>query len=133
VSWVQLASLTVSLAAFLGLVVFGKWALGWFGADFRAGYSVMLILALGQICLSTVGAIAGYLLTMTGHQREASRVIAGTAVENLVLTLVLTPLLGLIGVALATGIAVVTRAVILAVIVRRIVGVSLIAVPQRLD
>lgn len=133
VSWVQLASLTVSLAAFLVLVILGKWALGWFGADFRAGYSVMLILALGQICLSTVGAIAGYLLTMTGHQREASRVIAGTAVENLVLALVLTPLLGLIGVALATGIAVVTRAVILAVIVRRLVGVSLVAVPQRLD
>jgi O-antigen/teichoic acid export membrane protein len=133
VSWVQLASLLVSLAAFLVLVLFGKWALGWFGRDFRAGYPVMLVLALGQICLSTVGAIAGYLLTMTGHQREASRVIAGTAVENLVLTLVLTPLLGLIGVALATGIAVVTRAVILAVIVRRIVGVSLIAMPQRLD
>lgn len=131
VSWVQLASLVVSLAAFLVLVVFGKWALGWFGADFRAGYPVMLILGLGQICLSTIGAIAGYLLTMTGHQREASRVIAGTAVENLVLTLVLTPLLGLIGVALATGIAVVTRAVILAVLVRRTVGVSLIAVPRR--
>ena len=131
VSFVQLASLAVSLAAFLGLVVLGKWALGWFGSDFRAGYSVMLVLALGQICLSTVGAIAGYLLTMTGHQREASRVIAGTAVENLVLALVLTPLLGLIGVALATGIAVVTRAVILAVIVRRTVGVSLIALPRR--
>jgi O-antigen/teichoic acid export membrane protein len=133
VSWVQLASLMVSLAAFLVLVVFGRWALGWFGTDFRAGYWVMLILGLGQICLSTFGAIAGYLLTMTGHQREASRVIVGTAVENLVLTLVLTPLLGLIGVALATSIAVVTRAVILAVIVRRLVGVSLIAVPQRLD
>jgi O-antigen/teichoic acid export membrane protein len=133
VSWVQLASLMVSLAAFLVLVVFGKWALGWFGTDFRAGYSVMLILGLGQLCLSSVGAIAGYLLTMTGHQREASRVIAGTAVENLVLTLVLTPLLGLIGVALATGIAVLTRTILLAVIVRRLVGVSLIAVPQRLD
>lgn len=132
VSWVQLASLVVSLAAFLVLIVFGKWALGWFGADFRAGYPVMLILGLGQICLSTVGVIAGYLLTMTGHQREASRVVAGTAVENLVLTLVLTPLLGLIGVAIATGLAVLTRAVILAVLVRRTVGVSLIAAPRRL-
>lgn len=132
VSWVQLASLLVSVAAFLVLVLFGKWALGWFGKDFRTGYSVMLVLAVGQIFLSTVGAIAGYLLTMTGHQREASRVIAGTAVENLVLTLVLTPLLGLIGVALATGIAVATRSVILAVIVRRLVGVSLVAAPQRL-
>lgn len=131
VSLVQLASLTVSLAAFLGLVVLGKWALGWFGPEFQKGYSVMLILSLGQICLSTVGAIAGYLLTMTGHQREASRVIAGTAVENLVLTLVLTPLFGLVGVAMATGIAVVTRAVILAVIVRRTVGVSLVAIPKR--
>ena len=47
------------------------------------------------------------------------------------LALVLTPLLGLTGVALATGIAVLTRAVILAVIVRRTVGVSLIALPKR--
>jgi len=131
VTQVQLASLAVSSAAFLGLVFFGKWALGWFGRDFRAGYSVMLMLGVSQLCLSTVGALAGYLLTMTGHQRLASRVVAGMAVSNLLLALVLAPSLGIIGVAMATTIAVVVRAAILAVIVQRTIGVSLIAAPRR--
>jgi len=131
VSQVQLASLAVSSTAFLALVLFGRWALGLFGGDFRTGYSVMLMLGLSQLCLSTVGALAGYLLTMTGHQRLASRVIAGMAVGNLVLALVLAPLLGLIGVAMATTIAVAARAAILAVIVRQTIGVTLIALPAR--
>jgi O-antigen/teichoic acid export membrane protein len=127
---IQLASLVTSLGVFLVLAIGGRWALGWFGKDFRAGYPVMLILGAGQIALATVGAVSGYLLTMTGHQREASRVIGGTALFNLVLTLILTPLIGIQGTALATTIAVVARTVILAVIVRRMVGVSLFALPR---
>jgi O-antigen/teichoic acid export membrane protein len=122
---VQFASLLASLAVFVVLVLFGRWALSWFGRDFRSGYTVMLILAAGQVTLATLGAIAGYLLTMTGHQREASHVIAGTAVLNLALTLVLTPRFGIIGTAVATAISILTRGAILALIVRRRVGVSL--------
>jgi O-antigen/teichoic acid export membrane protein len=66
---------------------------------------------------------------MTGHQRDASIVIASTAMFNLVLTLVLTPMFGIVGTASATAIAVLLRGIILAVIVRRKVGVSLFAMP----
>jgi O-antigen/teichoic acid export membrane protein len=130
VGQVQLASLVTSLGVFLVLAIGGRWALGWFGKDFRAGYPVLLILGAGQIVLATIGAVSGYLLTMTGHQREASRVIAGTAVFNLVLTLILTPMFGIQGTALATTISVVARAVILAVIVPRMVGISLFTLPR---
>jgi O-antigen/teichoic acid export membrane protein len=80
------------------------------------------------LCLATIGSIGGYLLTMTGHQRDASIVIASTAVFNLLLTLVLTPMFGIIGTATATAIAVLLRGILLAVIVRRKVGVSLFAI-----
>jgi O-antigen/teichoic acid export membrane protein len=126
VGQVQLASLLTSLAVFAVLVVFGKWALSWFGPDFPSGYTVMLILAAGQVTMATLGALAGYLLTMTGHQHVASQVIGGTAALNLVLTLVLTPKLGIVGTAIATSIAILARGAILAIIVHRRVGVSLV-------
>lgn len=125
VGQVQLASLLASLAVFAVLVVFGKWALGWFGPDFPSGYPVMLVLAAGQVTMATLGALAGYLLTMTGHQSIASQVIGGTAALNLLLTLVLTPKLGVMGTAIATSVAILARGAILAIIVRRRVGVSL--------
>jgi O-antigen/teichoic acid export membrane protein len=121
-----LASLLTSLAVFAVLVVFGKWALSWFGPDFPSGYTVMLILAAGQVTMATLGALAGYLLTMTGHQHVASQVIGGTAALNLVLTLVLTPKLGIVGTAIATSVAILARGAILAIIVHRRVGVSLV-------
>src|SRR5207247_10738470 len=73
-----------------------------YGPAFAAGYPVLLILSIVQVAGAMMGGLAGYLLTMTGHEWQVSRVIVGSALLNLALTIVLTPLLGIVGAALAT-------------------------------
>jgi len=87
------------------LVVAGPLALHAYGSAFTAGYPVLLILSIVQVAAATMGGLSGYLLTMTGHEWQASRVVVGTALLNLALTVVLTPLLGIVGAALATLVA----------------------------
>jgi O-antigen/teichoic acid export membrane protein len=59
------------------------------------------------------GGLAGFLLTMTAHEREAAWIIGGTAVLNITLAIILTPRYGAVGTASATLIAVLVRAVVL--------------------
>lgn len=124
-------NVAVSLPILPVLVLFGHRLLGLFGPGYVGGYPVLLLLSASVLLASTVGALSGFLLTMTGHQDDAGRVIVGSAVLNLVLTLVLTPKFGTIGTATATGIAGVVRACILSAIVWRRLGVSVLpfAVP----
>jgi O-antigen/teichoic acid export membrane protein len=92
----------VSVPVALLLIVAGPLALHAYGSAFRAGYPVLLILSIVQVAAATMGGLSGYLLTMTGHEWQASRVIVGSALLNLALTIVLTPVLGTVGAALAT-------------------------------
>jgi|CXWL01.1.fsa_nt_gi O-antigen/teichoic acid export membrane protein len=87
--------------------------LGIFGKEFRGSVAVLRILLIGQIILSANFA-AGFLLTMTGHERTASRLIAGMAVLNLGLNALLIPRFGAVGAATATMLAVSARATLLA-------------------
>ncbi|MES2306084.1 MAG: oligosaccharide flippase family protein [Gemmatimonadota bacterium] len=87
--------------------------LGIFGKEFRGSVAVLRILLIGQVILSANFA-AGFLLTMTGHERTASRLIAGMALLNLILNALLIPRFGAVGAATATMLAVSTRATLLA-------------------
>jgi len=111
-------NLAISLPVVPLIAIFGKVALGWFGPGFVAGYPVLLVLSVGVVVAASVGALSGFIMTMTGLQHEASFVIGGSAVLNLALSLVLTPRFGVIGTACATAIAGVVRAVVLAVRVK---------------
>ena len=64
----------------------------------------------------------GFLLTMTGHEQVATKVIGGSALLNVVLNLVLIPRLGLTGAAIATTIATAMRSLVLSLYVRRLLG-----------
>lgn len=49
----------------------------------------------------------GFLMTMTGHEREAARVVAGAALANVALNAALVPPFGLSGAAVATAVSLV--------------------------
>ncbi len=114
----------VTLPVFAGLVLFGSLVLRVFGKDFAAGYPVLLVLGVTHVIRSAVGSQAGYLLTMTGRERLAGRYVGYSALINVVATLILTPLLGILGTALATLIATLARSVILISYVRREFGID---------
>lgn len=105
----------------LGLAVAGEAILGLYGPAFRAGYVPLLILCVGQLAIAVCGSV-GFLLTMTGHEQVATRVIGGSAVLNIVLNLALIPALGPAGAAIATTIATAARSLVLSVYVRRLLG-----------
>lgn len=84
------------------LVVFGKFALSLFGAEFVVTYVPLLILLCGQIVNALAGSV-GLIMTMTGHQNQAGAIVAVSAAVNIILNVLLIPLMGLRGAAISTA------------------------------
>jgi len=90
----------------LGVLVFGVEILSLFGPDFPRAYRALVILAGSQLVNALVGPV-GMLMTMTGRQALAARILGAHAFLMVALNVLLIPRLGLEGAAIATG---VTRA-----------------------
>ncbi len=105
-------------------VLFGDWILMTvFGQGFEAGHKVLSILSIGQVVNAAVGSVV-VLLYMTNHESIVARVMAITAVLNIVLNFVLIPLWGMEGAALATSFTLITWNLLLARAVREKFGFS---------
>ena len=126
VSFVGMGSAVVSIPVVVALVVIGRPLLRLYGAEFADAYWVLLILGVGQTVQALFGARAGFLLTMTGHQKLAAYIVGATATFNVLLTIVLTSRYGMIGAATATTIAYLGRNLLLAYFIKARVGVSLL-------
>lgn len=128
VTLVQKASVIVSLPVVALLVFEGKTVLGWFGANFVAAYPVLVILSVATFIASSVGILAGFLLTLTGHQRQAAVIVVGSAVVNLALSLTLTRVFGSVGTAAATTTTTLLRSGVLAVYVWKLLRVRMVPI-----
>ncbi len=82
------------------LALFGKKFLGLFGPDFIAGYGVLLALTLAQVFRAACGPVAE-LLNVTGHQDQCLKVFAWSLVLIALLNIVLIPVYGIDGTAIA--------------------------------
>lgn len=89
------------------VMVFGREILALFGAGFSEGYPVLAILVGGQIVNALAGPV-GYLMSMTGHQEKAAKMVALSAGLNLLLNVILIPSFGMIGAAVATAMSTAT-------------------------
>jgi len=92
--------LTIPLV--LVLLLLGKWGLGFFGENFKVAYPVIVILCGGQLVNALSGCV-GYLMTMTGNERAAARILFFAAILNVVLNATLIPIWGIQGAACATA------------------------------
>jgi O-antigen/teichoic acid export membrane protein len=117
-------NVAVSLPVVLGLVFAGRVILSWYGPTFVAAYPVLVVLVAGQLTGAMLGALAGFLMTMTGHHNRAAVIIGGSAVLYLLLTFVLTRLFGAVGTASSTVIAFLARHVVLEIDIRRRLGIE---------
>jgi O-antigen/teichoic acid export membrane protein len=103
----------------LVFLFFGKTLLNLvFGPEFIPAYEPLAILTVGQLINSATGSV-GFLLMMTGYEQDTARGMAIAAVSNIVLNLVLVPLWGTKGAALASAITLVIWNVLLWLAVRR--------------
>jgi len=75
-----------------------------FGAEFNAAYAPLLILLAGQTVNAMAGSV-GFLLNMTGHERDTAKGMGIAVVSNLILNLVLVPRWGVEGAAAATAVS----------------------------
>jgi O-antigen/teichoic acid export membrane protein len=96
--WV--VSLTLPLAAVI--IVFARPFMRIFGHDFEAGWPILVIGTMGQLINCGVGSV-GYLLLMSGNQRRLIRVQAVMTVVMVVLNVLLIPVWGIVGAAVAAA------------------------------
>jgi O-antigen/teichoic acid export membrane protein len=113
-----------SLALTLVIVALGRPLLSLFGPAFVAGYPVMVILAVGQMARAAVGP-AERMLNMLGQQRACAFAYAAVFAFDLGACLLLAPVYGAIGAAIATSSTFVLESVLLYAIARRKLGLHL--------
>ncbi len=92
-----------TLPAAVLLVLSGRQILSWFGEGFMHGYGPLLILMSGQLVNALAG-LVGFLMTMTGHQKEAMWIVGFSSLLNIIFNGILIPTLGITGAAIATAI-----------------------------
>ena len=116
-------NLIVSLLVVTLLALVGTEILGFFGHSFTAAFPVMMVLASANFVSATVGILAGFLLTLTGHERQAAMAVVGSAALNFTLSLLATRTFGAIGTASATALTAVLRSGVLAFYCWRLLGI----------
>jgi O-antigen/teichoic acid export membrane protein len=92
-----------SLPLALILIACGPWLVaGLFGGEYAGAYPVLVILVIGQMANALAGSV-GFLMTMTGHHRQAAVLIGWATMANIGLNLGLIPVFGMVGAAVATA------------------------------
>jgi len=119
-----------SLAATLALLAAGKPLLWLFGPQFVVGYDIMFVAAIGLVVRSAIGPVER-LLNMLGHQHICAAAYAAAFAMNVVLCLLLVPRFGGHGAAAATSISLTFETVLLFWIVRRRLGLHVLAFGKR--
>lgn len=118
VSWTFWPSLAMALL----VLVLGEPMLMLFGPEFTSGYPLLFLLVFGVVARAAVGPCES-LLTMSGNQNICAAVYAMTLAFNIGLNVVLIPLFGLWGAAMATAFAMIFEAAALSFTVWRKLGI----------
>jgi O-antigen/teichoic acid export membrane protein len=113
----------VALAAGAGLIVCGSFVLALFGEGFSHGYTALVILVAAHTMVAAVGPVISILI-MTGHQDTVAAISGASIVSAIVLNVVLIPVFGLTGAALATAINLVLGFLAMLLMTRRLVKVA---------
>ena len=112
-----------ALGAVILFVFFGRLLLGLFGAEFVAGYSSLLVLALAQLAQAAVGPSAR-LISVSGHQKKGLVVSAASLAICTIGMFILVPRYGTVGAAGAAFIATVVWSAGLRYLVQRHLGLD---------
>lgn len=108
------------------VLVLGKPLLWLFGAEFVAGYHLMFVIAAGLLVRAAIGPMQ-VLLSMCGYQKHCAVVLLVVLSVNVGLNVVLIPLYGLMGTAIATMVSMMLESALLAWIARNRFGFPALA------
>lgn len=117
----------VSLPLLLFIWCFPQLIMSMFGKGFTGGIWYLRVLALGQFINVITGAV-GYLLTMSGHEKDMRNITIINGVVAIVLALVLNPIFGAMGSALSTAIAVASSNLMAVGLAKKRLGFSTLSI-----
>lgn len=112
------------------LAILGRVLLGAFGPSFVQAYPALLILLVGGLVNAFTGSV-GYFLLMTGHQMAALTILMASLTLGLALNVLLIPLLGVTGSAIASASCLSLWNLAMIVYVRRTQGIDATAIGLR--
>lgn len=110
-----------SLPVMLIFVMFPKFVLNIFGSGVTEGWIALEILLIAKFISAICGPV-GFVMHMTGKQKQFQYIILIAAVLNLVLNVALVPQYGMNGAAIASATSVVSWNIITAVVIHRNYG-----------
>ncbi len=106
------------------IVALSPFLLSLFGEEFANYAYLTAVLSVGFVVRSVVGPSELY-LNVLGHQRACAAVLSGAALLNVVLNILLIPLFGLLGAALATTVSLIGLAASMFVIAKRRLAIAM--------
>jgi len=110
-----------SLPVLLAFLIFPSFVLGIFGAEFKTGYTALIMVTVGQFINSISGSV-GYILEMTGHQLFSQNGMIASVVLNIILNLLLVPKYGINGAAFASMVTLIFWNILFGMKVKNILG-----------
>ena len=113
----------ISLPLVIAVLFFPEFCLQLFGDEFTEGKFALIVLTLSQVVNLATGSV-GYLLTMTGHQKTAIQLLILCALLTTLLSILLIPDFGVNGAAIAAAVNNVVLNVLMAVAVKRKIGIN---------
>jgi O-antigen/teichoic acid export membrane protein len=123
--YIKRASRVKLIGAIIGvaiLIIAGKPILGLFGESFKAGYHVLIILALGQLIIAAMGPLT-QLLSISGHHNRSYYAFFSTLALMLILHDKLIAYFGILGASLTVIIAILVQSIWLYYLVVRHMGI----------
>lgn len=112
------------------LLLFPDWVMSWFGAAYREGAFLLMILAVAQFVNVITGSV-GNLLIMSGHERDMRNAVLVSGLLAMAGALLLTPRFGVTGAAIATALAVASQNLLAVHLVKRRLGFNTLAIWKR--
>jgi O-antigen/teichoic acid export membrane protein len=109
------------------MLVFPSFLMELFGSEFTEGASLLQILAIGQFINAMTGSV-GFLLMMSGHERDMRNVTLISGTLALLLTWFLTAQFGIVGAAIGTAVAVATQNLLAVYFVKKRLGFNTLAI-----
>ena len=114
----------------LFMLLFPEWLMGLFGEEFKSAATVLMILTLGQFVNIATGSV-GFLLSMTGHERQLRLNVFIGALLGVGLGVALIPVYGILGAAIATAVGVASQNLLGVYQVNKLLGFNTLAFWRR--
>lgn len=119
--WSTRGMIAMVLPVVAVMMIWPEKVMGLFGDGYEEAAVLLMILAAGQFVNVATGSV-GYLLNMSGHERDFNRVTLATGPLTIVLAFTLTMKFGVIGTVLATSVGISIQNLVAMVLVKRRLG-----------